>query len=95
VVNEEERDLLVSYLAANFSAVSDVGSSASLTRGAALFQRSCLGCHGVDMVAQQRLGSAGWGREIDKMARWGAAVSGDEKDVLVEYLATQFGSRRQ
>jgi hypothetical protein len=45
------------------------------------------------MVEQQRLGTAAWGREIDKMVRWGASVSPTEKDTLVGYLSQRFGPR--
>ena len=33
----------------------------------------------------------GWTREIDKMIRWGAAISDAEKEPLVDYLASHFG----
>jgi mono/diheme cytochrome c family protein len=50
----------------------------------------CLSCHGADLITAQRLTEAGWGREIDKMVRWGATVPGGERAPLVAYLAQHF-----
>jgi cytochrome c5 len=51
-------------------------------------------CHGPSLIAQQRLDRDAWGREVDKMMRWGAEVPAAEKDALVNYLATLFNSSR-
>ena len=56
-------------------------------------QSRCLVCHEADLITQQRLSRAGWGRELDKMIRWGAAVSDAEKDPLIDYLFSNFGPR--
>jgi hypothetical protein len=53
----------------------------------------CLSCHGADLTEQQRLTPAGWTREVEKMIRWGAAVSESEKPVLAAYLAARFPVR--
>ena len=55
--------------------------------------RSCLICHDRDLIAQQRLTRAGWGREVDKMIRWGAPVTDPEKQGLVEFLADRYPVR--
>jgi len=55
--------------------------------------RSCLICHDRDLIAQQRLTRAGWGREVDKMIRWGAPVTDPEKQRLVEFLADRYPVR--
>jgi mono/diheme cytochrome c family protein len=36
------------------------------------------------------LNDAGWGREIDKMVRWGATVSDADRPALLAYLTTHF-----
>jgi DMSO/TMAO reductase YedYZ molybdopterin-dependent catalytic subunit len=59
----------------------------------AVFDRACRVCHDDDLSAQQRLTRDGWGREVDKMIRWGARVSPDERGPLVEFLATRWGVR--
>jgi cytochrome c5 len=61
--------------------------------GATVAKASCVGCHEADLIVSQRLGQAGWDREIAKMERWGAKVSAADRPVLLAYLATQFGLR--
>lgn len=63
--------------------------------GAATAKRSCLFCHEVDLMVQQRLSRAAWAREVDKMIRWGAEVSAPNKEQLIDYFASHFaaGSR--
>src|SRR4051812_41412382 len=58
--------------------------------GADEVARRCLTCHEPDLIAQQRLSTAAWGREVDKMIRWGAAVEPSERDAIVAYLAGRF-----
>jgi cytochrome c5 len=50
----------------------------------------CLGCHEADLITQQRLTRAAWGRTIDKMVRWGATVDTSERQPMLEYLAAHF-----
>jgi mono/diheme cytochrome c family protein len=52
----------------------------------------CLSCHGSDLIRQQRLSRAGWIREIDKMIRWGAAMTEAERDASADYLAAGLAS---
>ncbi len=52
--------------------------------------RACLTCHDAALIAQQRLDRGRWARELDKMIRWGAPVSPQEKDILVEYFFSHF-----
>jgi mono/diheme cytochrome c family protein len=58
--------------------------------GVEVVRSRCLGCHGADLIASQRLNEAGWGREIDKMVRWGATVADAERAPLTAYLAEHF-----
>jgi cytochrome c5 len=50
----------------------------------------CTACHQPDVIIQQRLSRAGWGRELDKMVRWGAQVDAGEREPLLDYLAAHF-----
>jgi len=59
----------------------------------ATFERACRVCHDEDLSAQQRLTREGWGREVDKMIRWGARVTPEERGPLVEFLASRWGVR--
>jgi cytochrome c5 len=50
----------------------------------------CVACHQTDLIIQQRLSRAAWGREVDKMVRWGAQVDAAEREPLLDYLAAHF-----
>jgi cytochrome c5 len=58
--------------------------------GAEVLRARCLSCHGSDLIASQSLNEAGWGREIDKMVRWGATVSEADRPALLGYLSAHF-----
>jgi len=55
------------------------------------FKETCLACHEEDMIRQQHLTRGQWDKEIEKMARWGAAVKTDERSEILNYLAKSFG----
>ncbi len=87
VDGDAERQALIDALAsAEGSRAPD--AEAAARRGEVVFNRQCTVCHQTDLVAQQRLTTAGWAREVDKMVRWGAAVADPaDKAALVDYLA--------
>ncbi len=58
--------------------------------GAEVLRARCLSCHGSDLIASQKLSEAGWGRELDKMVRWGATLSETDRPVLLGYLSAHF-----
>ena len=91
-ITPEERDVLQPYLAQHF-APRPVASHVSTEAAAATYQRVCLTCHAADIIEQQRLTPTGWTRTVEKMMRWGAAVSDAEKQPLIEHLASRFGPR--
>jgi hypothetical protein len=51
---------------------------------------ACTECHGTRIILQQRLSKAAWGKEVDKMTKWGAVVDPADHDALIEYLSTNF-----
>src|SRR5215470_5863594 len=53
-------------------------------------EAACLTCHEARIIVQQRLGKGAWGKEVDKMAKWGAEVDPKDRDVLVDYLSANF-----
>ncbi len=59
--------------------------------GEGAVRASCLGCHGPELIQQQRLSRAGWIRELEKMERWGAVLTADDKARAADYLARDFG----
>src|SRR5215813_10720084 len=62
-------------------------------KGAELARDKCLNCHEADLIVSQRLSRQGWTREVEKMIRWGATVSDAEKEILIDYLSSNFGPR--
>lgn len=89
-ISDLERPALVEYLAANF-APRPLASHQPEVAGARVYERACRLCHGDDLVEQQRLSLAGWGREVDKMVGWGASVPAGDKTALVAYLFARWG----
>jgi hypothetical protein len=51
----------------------------------------CTTCHDAHILVQQRLSKVAWGKEVDKMIKWGAIVAPSDRDALVEYFGTNFG----
>ena len=63
-----------------------------LERGRHAEQRECVPCHSLHLVESQRLSPAAWGKEIDKMAGWGAVVS--DRQLLLDYLSQQYSDAK-
>lgn len=59
-------------------------------KGVELANAKCVTCHEADLIMAQRLSKQGWTREVEKMIRWGAAVSDAEKAILVDYFSEHF-----
>lgn len=91
-ITPEERDVLQPYLAQHF-APAPVASHGATENGEATYKKACLACHDADMIAQQKLTPTGWTRSVEKMMRWGAAVTDAEKQPLIDFLAARFGPR--
>ena len=70
------------------------GTALPSGEGSDIARRRCLTCHGVDLIAQQRLSRDDWSRELEKMVAWGAQVTGEERPLLLDYLAGQLGNAR-
>jgi mono/diheme cytochrome c family protein len=59
--------------------------------GQALVQAKCSGCHALLMVTAKRKTADQWGQSVDNMIDRGAKVSDADYDVIVAYLAKNFG----
>ena len=92
-ITAEERDVLQPYLAMHFGPRPAVSHANNVDAGAATYQRACQVCHDADIIEQQRLSKTGWTRSVEKMMRWGAAITDADKEPLVDYLAAHFGPR--
>jgi hypothetical protein len=51
---------------------------------------ACLECHDAGIILQQRLSKDAWGKEVDKMVRWGTLLDPKDRDPLIDYLSTNF-----
>ena len=60
-----------------------------LEEGKAEETNSCVACHGLKIIHDQRLSKSAWDRELDKMQRWGANIQ--NRRALLEYLTANFG----
>jgi len=60
-------------------------------KGKRIADKGCLQCHSADLPRQQRLTEKQWAANVDKMIRWGADVSPEDKAELISYLAENFG----
>jgi mono/diheme cytochrome c family protein len=61
-------------------------------RGKQAEQHSCIQCHSLRLVESQRLSSAAWGKEIDKMIGWGAVVP--DRQLLLDYLSQEYSDSK-
>lgn len=61
--------------------------------GAAIVKSRCVVCHESDIITSQHLSEAGWTNSINKMVRWGASITPQEREVVQPYLAMHFGPR--
>jgi hypothetical protein len=59
--------------------------------GEQMLQRSCTGCHRLDVVKAQHLARWEWSRELDKMTSMGARI--DRRKTLLDYLTRNFGNQ--
>lgn len=76
------------YITAALVAVGLASAQETPERGRIEEQRACVPCHSLRLVDSQRLSAAAWGKEIDKMARWGAVIR--DRQTLLDYLSQQY-----
>lgn len=63
-----------------------------LERGRKEEQRSCIQCHSLLLIDRQRISTAAWKKEIDKMIGWGAVVP--DPQLLLEYLSQEYSESK-
>ena len=72
-----------------FALAAWAADQATIAQGQKEEQRTCLPCHSLRIIHTNRLGRAGWNKELDKMAGWGAKYT--SRDALLEYLVATYG----
>jgi len=59
--------------------------------GKEVFNRVCTQCHGLDQVVELKQTKAEWSALVDTMVQYGAVAKDEEFDVIIDYLAKNFG----
>ena len=59
--------------------------------GRDILATACNQCHGLGTIVSMRDGEGGWRAQVRNMILRGAQVNGSEFEVLIHYLATNFG----
>ena len=68
------------------------GADTALLEKGKAEENRCAACHGLKIIATQRLSRTGWERELDKMVRWGAEIK--EREALMAYLVEAYGDNK-
>ena len=68
-----------------------VPTEAPAVDGATLLETRCSTCHGVDRATNLTKTADEWEQTVTRMVGNGAQLTDDEKTVLVEYLAENYG----
>ncbi len=90
----EDREALIDYLTQHFGPREERAGELKLPAGEGVenVRAACLSCHDAALIAEQQLDGRGWSRELDKMARWGATVRTEDREVILRYLSTHFSA---
>ena len=59
--------------------------------GKEVFNRVCTQCHGLDQIIELKQTKAEWSALVDTMVQYGAVAKDEEFDVIIDYLAKNFG----
>lgn len=59
--------------------------------GKPIVQRTCAGCHSLDVVTSERGSVAHWTQLVNQMVARGANLSDSETDTVIKYLSSHFG----
>jgi mono/diheme cytochrome c family protein len=75
------------------SSIEAQDSVATLPDGSAkaLFVQRCAACHPLETVTDKRKSQDDWRASVSQMQSYGVALTPDEMDALVAYLAQNFG----
>ncbi|MFQ5926238.1 MAG: hypothetical protein ACE5MH_02260 [Terriglobia bacterium] len=91
-VAAEDREAMIDYFAQHFGPRVREPANAKLAagRGAEKVRAACLSCHDAGIIVQQQLDRRGWAGTLDKMVGWGAAVRPEDREAILDYLATNY-----
>jgi hypothetical protein len=63
--------------------------------GKAIVERTCVSCHALKVVTAKRASKEQWSTLVDQMISRGADLSDDEVEIVVDYLAKNFGPTKE
>jgi mono/diheme cytochrome c family protein len=63
-------------------------------QGKEIVQRSCVSCHALKVVTAKRASKEQWSALVDQMISRGADLNDDEVEIVVDYLAKNFGTTK-
>jgi cytochrome c5 len=88
---------LVSFAAISTLAVGASAHAQDLPegQGKAVVETACGQCHSLDVVVGQPRSREGWTDVVSQMVGNGAELSDDDFNLVIEYLATNFGPASQ
>src|SRR5262249_5895464 len=78
-------------LAIAIATAASAQSALPLGEGRDLLATACSQCHPLNVVRSMREGAEGWKRHVYNMVTRGAQLNAHEADMVVAYLATNFG----
>lgn len=61
------------------------------SRGKQLYEAACTQCHGTGAIEVVRDGRVGWKKTVHKMVSAGAQLNVEEMELVIDYLAANFG----
>jgi hypothetical protein len=83
--------LFISACSSSTPSSTTAPASTASQEGATLVQERCTACHTLSRVEGIRLSASDWGIVVDQMIARGAQLTPDEKTIVVNYLAANFG----
>jgi len=93
-VSDAEKPVLVDYLYANFGKKPDAAAAAD--PGKAILETACTACHGLDGLANHVYETkAPYMSLVENMISYGASVTDDQKQPLVDYMFKTYGKKTE
>lgn len=65
-------------------------AAAPALSGPTLVEQRCTACHTLDRIKQSRKSEADWRATVERMVNKGAALSSEEIEVVIRYLAQTY-----
>jgi len=92
-VAAEDKEALINYFATHF-APAEKPANAPLADAAGVekVRAACLSCHDAAAFTSLKLDRRGWTSVIDRQIRWGAKVRAEDREAILNYLATNYGT---